>query len=372
MIYRLLFLLFFGSLHAYTPVEMPNGTKLEWTMEDGYKTFRLVAEPVKREFAPGLIVNCWGYNGQTPGPMIEAVEGDKIRIYVTNKLPEPTTVHWHGILLPSSMDGVGALSQPVIKPGDTFRYQFILRQSGTYMYHSHFDEMTQIAMGMTGFFIIHPSQEENPQIDRDFAIMLGEWAIPPGAYTPNPAEMLDFNYFSFNSRVFPGTAPLNVNKGERVRIRFGNLSMNNHPIHLHGYHFTVTAYGAGNLPKQLRYKDSTIDVPVGTTRDIQFVANVVGDWALHCHKTHHTMNGMAHGLPNLIDMNGPAIDVEMKKFFPDFMTMGTTGMGEMAYHSSHMSRPPNTLSYGTPGPHGIMDMGGMFTIVKVTAPENRQ
>ncbi len=120
-------------------------------MEEGYKTFRLIAEPVRREFAPGLIVNCWGYNGETPGPLIEAVEGDKVRIYVTNKLPGPTTVHWHGILLPSNMDGVGGLSQPVIMPGETFRYQFTLHQSGTYMYHPHFDEMTQIAMGMTSF-----------------------------------------------------------------------------------------------------------------------------------------------------------------------------------------------------------------------------
>ena len=365
MKYRFLSLFFFLSLEAYTPVEMPNGTTLEWVMEDGYKTFRLTAEPVKREFAPGLIVNCWGYNGQTPGPLIEAVEGDKVRIYVTNKLPEPTTIHWHGILLPCRMDGVGGLTQPVIQPGETFRYEFPLRQSGTYMYHPHFDEMTQIAMGMTGFFIIHPKKEEEPPIDRDFAIMLAEWAIPAGAYTPDPTVMLDFNYFTFNSRVFPGTAPLDVKQGQRVRIRFGNLSMNNHPMHLHGYHFTVTAYGAGNLPKHLRYKESTIDVPVGNSRDIQFVANVIGDWALHCHKTHHTMNGMSHELPNLLDVNAQAVQAKMKQFFPDFMTMGTTGMGEMAYHN-HMPRPPNTLPYGVPSRYGIMDMGGMFTILRCT------
>ncbi len=196
--------------------------------------------------------------------------------------------------------------------------------------------------------------------------MLGEWAIPPGAATPDPSVMFQTKHLTFNSRVFPGTAPLDVKKGQRVRIRLGNLSADNHSIHLHGYHFTVTAYGAGNLPKQLRYKDSTIDVPVGGTRDIQLVANVVGNWALHCHKTHHTMNGMAHGLPNLIDMDRDAVDRQMRKFFPNFKAMGTTGMGEMAYHN-HMPRPPNTLPYGVPGPHGIMDMGGMFTILKVTA-----
>jgi Putative multicopper oxidases len=200
----------------YTPVITPNGSSLPWTMKDGFKVFHLIAEPVKREFAPGLVVNCWGYNGQTPGPTIEAVEGDKIRILVTNNLPESTTVHWHGILLPNGMDGVTGLNQPPIRPGETFKYEFTLRQSGTFMYHPHFDEMTQIALGMMGFFIIHP---KNPtaekKVDRDFAIMLMEWAIPPGATTPNPMVMLDFNYFTFNSTVYPRTESLVVKKGKR-------------------------------------------------------------------------------------------------------------------------------------------------------------
>jgi hypothetical protein len=110
--------------------------------------FRLVSEPVRREFAPGLVVNCWGYNGQTPGPTIEVVEGDRVRIYVTNNLPEPTSVHWHGILLPNGMDGVSGLNQPAIKPGQTFRYEFTLRQHGTHMYHPHFDEMVQMGQKM--------------------------------------------------------------------------------------------------------------------------------------------------------------------------------------------------------------------------------
>ena len=137
-------------------------------MEDGCKTFHLIAEPVEREFAPGINVNCWGYNGQTPGPTIEAVEGDRVRIYVKNSLPEPTCIHWHGIILPNGMDGVSGLTQPHIEPGETFVYEFTLRQHGTHMYHPHFDEMVQMAMGMLGFFIIHPEAPPR-RIDRDFA-----------------------------------------------------------------------------------------------------------------------------------------------------------------------------------------------------------
>src|SRR5438045_7665440 len=120
---------------SYTPVVTPNGSTLPWTMEDGFKTFRLTAEPVKREFAPGMVVECWGYNGQTPGPTIEAVEGDRVRIYVTNKLPEPTSIHWHGVILPNGMDGVGGLTQKHIPPGETYPYEFTLKQNGVQMYH---------------------------------------------------------------------------------------------------------------------------------------------------------------------------------------------------------------------------------------------
>ncbi len=186
----------------YTPVVTPNGSTLPWTVKDGVKEFRLVAEPVKREFAPGMVVDCWGYNGETPGPTIEAVEGDRVRIFVTNKLPERTSMHWHGVLLPNGMDGVAGLTQPHILPGETYVYEFTLKQHGTLMYHPHSDEMTQMALGMMGFFIVHPKASE--KVDRDFAILLAEWAIPPGTSRPNPFVMLDFNTFTFNSRAWPG------------------------------------------------------------------------------------------------------------------------------------------------------------------------
>ena len=346
---------------GYTPVVTLNGATLPWTMEDGWKTFRLVAEPVKREFAPGMIVDCWGYNGLTPGPTIEAVEGDRVRIYVTNKLPERTSVHWHGVLLPNGMDGVAGLNQPHIEPGETYIYEFTLRQHGTLMYHPHSDEMVQMALGMMGFFIIHP-RAENPRIDRDFAIMLHEWAIAPGTSRPNPVVMTDFNIFTFNSRVWPGTAPLVVKKGDRVRVRLGNLSMDNHPIHLHGYQFQVVATDGGRIPVAGRWPETTVDVPVGTTRDIEWVADVPGDWIFHCHKSHHTMNAMGHDVPNMIGVKPGDTEAKVRQMLPGYMPMGQTGMGGMM----DMGRPKNTLPMmsGT-GPFGPIEMGGMFTVLKV-------
>ncbi len=232
-------------------VVTPNGSTLPFKLVDGVKVFHLIAEPCKREFAPGLVVDCWGYNGQTPGPTIEAVEGDRVRIFVTNKLIEPTSVHWHGILLPNGMDGVSGLVQKPIEPGETFKYEFTLRQHGTFMYHPHFDEMTQQAMGMMGMFVIHPKNADasRPRVDRDFAIMLSEWKIVPGTSRPDPSEMTDFNVLTMNSKAFPGTSPLVVRTGQRVRIRLGNLgAMDHHPIHIHGYNFRVTGTDGGAIP----------------------------------------------------------------------------------------------------------------------------
>jgi FtsP/CotA-like multicopper oxidase with cupredoxin domain len=343
----------------YTPVVTPNGSTMPWTMKDGVKEFRLVAEPVRREFAAGMVVDCWGYNGQSPGPTIEVVEGDRVRLFLTNQLPERTSVHWHGVLLPNGMDGVAGLVQPHIEPGETYVYEFTLRQHGTLMYHPHSDEMVQMALGMMGLFVVHP--RGGPTVDRDFGIMLQEWAIAPGTSRPNPAVMTDFNTFTFNGRAWPGTAPLIAKKGDRVRIRLANLSMDSHPIHLHGHHFEVTGTDGGTLPASARFREVTTDVPVGATRDIEFVADTPGDWAFHCHKSHHTMNAMSHELPNMIGVPDGA-EAKMSRLLPGTMTMGNTGMGAMM----DMGRPRNTLPMmaGT-GPFGAIEMGGMFTILKV-------
>jgi FtsP/CotA-like multicopper oxidase with cupredoxin domain len=350
----------------YTPVVTPNGSTLPWVLKDGVKEYHLIAEPVEREFAPGMKVKCWGYNGQTPGPTIEAVEGDRVRFLVTNKLPEHTTVHWHGVLLPNGMDGVGGLNQPHIKPGETWVYEFTLKQHGTQMYHPHADEMVQMAVGMMGLFVIHPREPRQPRVDRDFAIMLHEWAVKPGTYRPDPSVMLDFNMFTFNSKVFPGIEPLVAKTGDRVRIRIGNLSMDDHPIHLHGYNFKITGSDGGPRPEAAQHPDTTVLVPVGATRDIEFVANEPGDWALHCHKSHHTMNAMGHDIPNTLGMDHKGLEEKIRALLPGYMAMGEKGMSDMQDHSKVMPGPKNTLPMMSgKGPYGNLEMGGMFTLLKV-------
>src|SRR6516164_6950111 len=285
----------------YSPVITPNGSTLPYKVIGGVKVFHLIAEEVDHEFAPGLRAHCWGFNGQVHGPTIEAVEGDRVRIYVTNKLPEATSVHWHGVLVPSGMDGVAGLSQKAIEPGETYKYEFKLRQHGTYMYHSHADEMTQQALGMMGLFVIHPRTPTGPNVDRDFALMSSEWRIDVGTRRPVPTEMTDFNVLTFNGRVFPGTAPLIAKYGDRIRIRFGNLSaMEHHPIHLHGFSWKITEMDGYRVPEVAQQTGSTVLVAVGQTRVVEFIADNPGDWAMHCHMTHHTMNQMGHNAPNLI------------------------------------------------------------------------
>lgn len=364
-----------NGILRYPSVITPNVGSLPWTMDGDVKVFHLIAEPIRREFSPGFWVNCWGYNGSSPGPTIETVEGDRVRIFVTNKLNEPTSIHWHGIILPNGMDGVSGLNQKAIPPGETYKYEFTLKQNGTFMYHPHTDEMIQIALGMEGFFIIHPKNGDDPPIDRDFAIFLHEWRVPMGAKTPIPFEMLDFNLFTFNSVLYPNIESLVVKTGDRVRIRFGNVMMNTHPIHLHGHEFLVTRRGAKRLPPAAQYSEVTVLVAPGETRDIELIADNPGDWAIHCHKSHHTMNQMQHDLPNLTGINKQGIEERIKQFFPDFMgLMNINGMSDMfeMYGTKEMmdmglkmKYPSNLSPIGSPGPFGVIEMGGMFTIFKV-------
>ena len=346
----------------YTPVIVPNGRTLPFEKQGGVKIFHLVAEAVKHEFAPGLQVEAWGYNGGTPGPLIEAVVGDRVRIYVTNKLQEPTTVHWHGVFLPNGMDGVGGLTQDYIAPGKTFKYEFTFTKPGTFMYHPHFDEMTQIAFGMVGMIVVHPREPE-PRRVRDYSLLAHEWKVPIGAARPDPLAMNDFNVLTFNSKSFPATTPLVAEVGDLVRIRLGNLGpMDHHPIHLHGHAFHVVETDGGQVPAGARWPETTVLVPVGAVRVIEFVADAAGDWPMHCHMTHHVMNQMGHDAPNLVGVDTTGVDEKIGKLVPGYMTMGQTGMGDMMM----MKTPRNSISMvGGKGPFDEIDMGGMFTIVKV-------
>lgn len=350
----------------YQPVVTPNGAALPWKIVDGVKVYHLVAEEVEHEFAPGLKAHCWGYNGGVHGPTIEAVEGDHVRIYVTNKLPAATTVHWHAVFVPNGMDGVGGLTQRVIRPGETFKYEYTFRQHGTFMYHSHHDEMTQMALGLLGMIVVHPRRPNaNYRVDRDFVILLSEWKMTPGVLRPDPNEMSEFNVLTMNAKVFPATQPLVCKTGDRVRIRLGNLSaMDHHPIHIHGHFFKIVATDGGQIPVEGQWPETTVLVPVGSTRDIELITDAPGDWALHCHMTHHVMNQMGHGFGNVIGMKGGKLDRRVGHLLPGYMTMGQTGMAEMG--EMGMPVPKNSIPMvGAKGPFDYITMGGMFTIVRV-------
>jgi hypothetical protein len=261
---------------------------------------------------------------------------------------------------------VGGLTQRVIAPGETFKYEWTFRQSGTLMYHPHHDEMTQMALGMMGMIVVHPRRPPpGYKVDRDFVILLSEWRIKPGTSRPDPNEMVEFNVLTMNAKAFPGTAPLVSKVGERVRIRLGNLSaMDHHPIHLHGHFFKVVATDGGAIPSAGQWPESTVLVPVGSTRDLELVTDSPGDWPFHCHMTHHVMNQMGHGVPNLVGVKPGSLDKKVGALVPGYMTMGQDGtgsMGEMA-----MAVPKNSIPMvGGTGPYGYITMGGMFTVLKV-------
>ena len=226
--------------------------------------------------------------------------------------------------------------------------------------------MTQLALGMMGLFIIHPRTRPSHPPDRDFAIMLSEWKIVPGTSRPDPMEMTDFNILTLNAKVFPGTDPLVVKTGQRVRIRIGNLgAMEHHPIHLHGYRFNLVETDGGIVPEASQLKLVTVLVPVGSTRGIEFIADAPGDWAFHCHMSHHVMNQMGHNALNLIGVNTDKVDESVgKTLIPGFMNMGQAGMGEMSDMS--MGMPKNSIPMvGGQGQYDTITMGGMFTILKV-------
>jgi len=218
---------------------------------------------------------------------------------------------------------------------------------------------------LSGLFVIHPRRPTEPPPDRDYAFMLSEWKLVPGTSRPDPNEMTDFNLLTMNARAFPGTTPILASVGERVRLRFGNLSaMAHHPIHLHGYAFQITETDGGPIPTGARWPETTVLVPTGSTRTVEFTADAPGDWALHCHMTHHVMNQMGHGLPNMIGVDPADLDARVRALLPGYMTMGQAGMHEMG--EMGMRVPENSLPMvGAKGPLDYIAMGGMFTILKV-------
>lgn len=362
----------------FLSVATPDIPKLPYEVENGVKVFHLIAEPVKREFLPGRTVDAWGFNGTVPGPTIEIVQGDRVRIVVDNHLPEPTSVHWHGFEIPIAMDGVPGVVQTPIPPGGRFVYEFTLHQEGTYFYHSHM--AMQEMMGMIGLFIMHPKEAYEPAVDKDFGVILQEWAILPNSTIPNTLSM-EFNWLTINGKSGPATTPLIVKLGERVRIRFVNLGMDHHPMHLHGNTFYVTGTEGGRAPQSTWRPENTVLVGVAQARDVEFEAKYPGEWLLHCHLPHHMMNHMAsmvgpmmeagHGMPAGMGMeegmgmlrqggatseeNGPslgrAIGVggDHEKATTN-LPLSMQGMPDMSHDKQHMVQTMPGMKMGSPNP----------------------
>jgi manganese oxidase len=291
-------------------VETPDVPQLPWRMDGDVKEFHLIAEPVKQEIVPGRVIDLWGYNGSAPGPTIQVNQGDRVRIIVDNHLPEATSMHWHGFEVPVEMDGSPGSSQNPTPPGGRFVYEFTLHQEGTYFYHSHM--AMQEMMGMIGAFIMHPREPYRPHVDKDFAIILQEYAILPNITVPNSMNM-EFNWLTLNGKAGPATTPLIVRHGERVRIRLINLGMDHHPIHLHGHQFVVTGTEGGRQPASTWGPGNTVLVGVAQSRDIEFVANNPGDWMLHCHLPHHMMNQMSSNVGPMTRRNAVPAGLDMER-----------------------------------------------------------
>ncbi len=271
-------------------VSLPDLPKLPFKLVNGVKEFHLIAEVVETELMPGRPMTAWGFNGSIPGPTMEVNQGDRVRVIFENRLPEMTAVHWHGFEVPMEMDGSVGLGQDPVPPGGKFVYEWTLNQHGTFFYHSHF--AMQEMMGMLGMFIMHPKEAYEPRVDRDFGLILQEWALLPNNPVPNTLSM-EFNWLTLNGRAGPDCTPMIVKQGERVRIRLVNIGMDHHPMHLHGTQFVMTGTEGGRIPQQLWYDMNTIIVGVAQARNIEFEAKYLGDWMLHCHLPHHMMNQMA-------------------------------------------------------------------------------
>lgn len=267
------------------------GQPLAFTLDGDTKVFNITARPVNWPILEGVIASAWTYNGTVPGPMIRVTEGDRVRIILKNELPEPTTIHWHGIAVPNAMDGIPDVTQPPVQPGETFTYEFVANPAGTYMYHSHFEGDLQVAAGLYAPFIIEPKEPPMPQPDVDVNLMFSEMLIQGGqTFAAMPMAGMEPNYFTINGKAFPETETIEVKKGQLVRLRLTSIGQFVHPIHLHGVPFKIVATDGHPVPEAAQLTKDTVLVSPGERYDIEFIASEPGQWVLHCHILHHTTN----------------------------------------------------------------------------------
>ncbi len=257
------------------------GVPLEFTMDGDWKVFNLTCQETQWEVEPTIIIDAMTYNGILPGPVIRVTEGDKVRINVTNEMTQSTSVHWHGVLLPSNMDGVAYISQPPIKTGETFVYEFEARNPGTHIYHSHHNAAEQVTKGLFGAFIIEPKDRaKDPEYDADYILVLNDAGTG----------------FSINGKSFPYTQPIVANLGDTIRIRYLNEGLVIHPMHLHGLEQLVFSKDGWNL--QVPYLCDTLNIAPGERYDVIVNCHTPGIWAFHCHILSHAES--AHGMFGMV------------------------------------------------------------------------
>jgi FtsP/CotA-like multicopper oxidase with cupredoxin domain len=354
------------------PVVTTEVGDLAYTMEGDTKVFHLVAEVLRQKIHPDKTIDAWGFNGSAPGPTIQVNQGDRVRVIFDNHLPEPSSIHWHGFEDTVGDDGMPGISQELVKPGGRFVYEFDIHQAGTYFYHSHM--AMQEMMGMLGGFIMHPRTPYHPHCDKDFLLHLQEYAVLPNNTVPNTMNM-EYNWVLLNGKAGPASTPLIVRQGDRVRLRFVNLGMDHHPMHLHGYTFQVTGTEGGRIPETAWWPGNTVLVGVAQARDVEIVADRPGDWMLHCHLPHHMMNQMSSNVGGTATANGP---LSTEKAMPGMAVdlapnaNAVPGFPQDAYMEGPamamdqmVERPEN---YGLrPGWSGFMM--GMMTFVRVLPPQ---
>ena len=284
--------------HAMEPISAPtlypaqeSQERLAYTQDGAVKVFNLTTQAVQWSLTDGVTVTAFTYNGSVPGPEIRVTEGDTVRVIVKNELPEPTTIHWHGMDVPFAMDGVPDMPNPAIQPGETFTYEFVAKSAGTFMYHSHYNSEKQVGAGLYAPFIVEPVGGLNPKPVVDLNVMLSEWrVVGSNSYTAMPMAGMEPNYFTINGKSFPNTLNITVKRGELVRLRFMGIGQFIHPMHLHGSAFKIVATDGHPVPTVAQLTKDTVSIAPGERYDVEFVANEVGEWMLHCHILHHTSN----------------------------------------------------------------------------------
>ena len=256
------------------------------------KVYELEAAVTRWNILPYVRTAAYAFNGQVPGPRIRITQGDRVRFNVRNSLPEPMTVHWHGLILPNAMDGPAEITQAPIAPGASFTYEFTTQQAGTFFYHSHANPERQQGLGLYGALIIDPRQPQRRQYDRELVVQLQEWLVKNGYTFPSmPMDGMQPNFFTINGKAYPSTETVRLRVGERLLVRFiGSQSGFVHPMHIHGGPFTIVGTDGDPAPDGARVLKDTVNVGPGERYDVIWEAREPGRWLLHCHINHHTTN----------------------------------------------------------------------------------